>query len=92
MAKIEKKCWPEWYEKFSSGERTLELRLADFKLKDGDILVLKEYDPINDQYSGRETEFVCKKVEHSAQNPLQFYDIEDVEEKGFWIIQLEKKN
>lgn len=91
MATIEKKCWPEWFEKFTAGERTFELRLADFDLKDGDILVLKEYNPQTGKYSGREAEFVCKKVEHSAQNPLQFYDIEDVEKYGFWIIQLTKK-
>ncbi len=25
-------CWPEFFEKFVSGERTFELRLADFDL------------------------------------------------------------
>jgi len=32
MAIIKKKCWPEFFEKFISGERTFELRLADFGL------------------------------------------------------------
>jgi len=91
MTTISKKCWPEWYEKFCSGERTFELRLADFDLKDGDILVFEEYDPKTKSYTGRKTEFKCKKVEHSAQNPLQFYEVKDVKKNGFWIIQLEKK-
>ena len=91
MAIIEKKCWPEFYEKFLSGERTFELRLADFDLKDGDVLLFKEYDPEAKKYTGRETKFKCLRVEHSAQNPLQFYNVEDVKNKGFWIIKLEKE-
>ena len=42
MAIIKKKCWPEFFKKFCSGERTFELRLADFDLKDGDILFFEE--------------------------------------------------
>lgn len=91
MAIINKKCWPEFFEKFCSGERTFELRLADFNLKDGDLLVFEEYDPKTKEYTGRKADFLCKKVEHSAQNPLQFYKVEDVAKDGFWIIQLEKQ-
>ncbi len=91
MATIRKKCWPEWYNKFVSGERTFELRLADFDLKDGDELVLEEYDPKTKEYTGRMATFGCTKVEHSAQNPLQFYGVDEVRQKGFWIIHLEKK-
>lgn len=90
MAIIKKKCWPEWFKKFCSGERTFELRLADFDLKTGDTLILEEYNPEIKQYTGRKAEFKCKKVEHSAQNPLQFYKVEDVKKNGFWIIELEK--
>lgn len=73
-------------------ERTFELRLADFDLKTGDILVFEEYDPKTQNYTGREASFKCGKVEHSAQDPLQFYRVEDVRKHGFWIIQLEKEN
>jgi hypothetical protein len=91
MAIIKKKCWPEFFEKFVSGERTLELRLADFDLKDGDTIVMEEYNPQTKQYTGRLASFLCKKVERAAQNPLQFYSVEDVQKNGFWIIQLEKE-
>lgn len=88
---IKKKCWPEFYEKFCSGERQFELRLADFDLKSGDTLVFEEYDPKTKTYSGRSASFVCARVERSAQNPLQFYKPEDVMQKGFWIIKLERQ-
>ena len=91
MVIIVKKCWPEYFDMFCSGERTFELRLADFNLKTGDILVFEEFDPKTKQYTGRKAKFSCKKVEHSAQNPLQFYDVDDVKKHGFWIIELEKK-
>jgi len=92
MATINKKCWPEFYEKFCSGERKFELRLADFELKDGDVLAMEEYDPEAKKYTGRKTSFLCKKVEHSAKDPLQFYKVEDVRKHGFWIIELEKQD
>ena len=91
MAIIKKKCWPEFFEKFCSGERTLELRLADFDLKTGDTLIMQEYNPETKQYTGREASFICKKVEKSAQDPLQFYKVEDVKKYGFWIIELDKE-
>jgi len=91
MAEIRKKCWPEFFEKFVSGERTFELRLADFDLKNGDVLVFEEYNPETKEYTGRKARFKCKRVEHSAQNPLQFYQVDDVKKCGFWIIQLEKE-
>ena len=92
MSIITKKCWPEFFEKFCSGERTFELRLAGFDLKDSDVLVMEEYNPITKTYTGRKASFKCAKVEHSAQNPLQFYKVDDVQKHGFWIIKLEKEN
>lgn len=91
MTEIRKKCWPEWFDKFVSGERTFELRLADFDLKDGDVMVMEEYNPETKQYTGRVARFKCQRVEHSAQNPLQFYNVDDVKKNGFWIIQLGKE-
>lgn len=90
MVTINKKCWPEFFEKFLSGERTFELRLADFDLKEGDTIIMEEFNPETKEYTGRKAEFRCKRVERSAKDPLQFYGIADVRKHGFWIIQLEK--
>ena len=43
--KIEKKVWPEYFQKILDGKKTYELRLADFECNPGDILVLKERNP-----------------------------------------------
>ena len=40
MKKIEKKCWPEYFEAILSGKKKYELRLSDFEIDEGDILVL----------------------------------------------------
>ncbi len=54
--KISKKLLPELFEQIKSGEKTFELRLADFECKQGDSLVLKEWDPKTKSYTGRELE------------------------------------
>ena len=82
--KIEKKIWPEYFEKILSGEKTFELRLADFECNVGDILVLKEWDPTTKQYTGRVLE---KKVTYvSKTKNQQFWSREDLEKYGFQII------
>lgn len=45
MSTIEKKIWPEFFEKVLSGEKTYELRLADWDCAPGDTLLLKEWEP-----------------------------------------------
>ncbi|MCK4884420.1 MAG: DUF3850 domain-containing protein [Candidatus Diapherotrites archaeon] len=40
--KIENKIWSEFFDKVKSGEKTFELRVADFECNQGDVLVLKE--------------------------------------------------
>lgn len=41
---IRKKIWPEFFEAVKSGKKRFEVRLADFKIKEGDKLVLEEWD------------------------------------------------
>ena len=89
MARIEKKAWPMTFELFSSGKRKLEFRLADFELKTGDTLVLREYDPKTGQYTGRERELKCRKVEKSVADPLRFWSAEDIKKHGVYLIEFE---
>jgi len=42
MKTIKKKIWTEYFELIESGKKRFELRLADFDIKEGDILILQE--------------------------------------------------
>jgi len=82
--RIEKKVWPEYFKKIKSGDKTFELRLADWKCKTGDILVLKEWDPETKEYTGQEIE---KKVTYVIKTKDQkFWSKEEVEKYGLQII------
>lgn len=84
--KIEKKVWPEYFRKIKSGDKTFELRLADWKCKVGDILVLKEWDPKTQKYTGRE---ISKKVTYVIKTRDQkFWSKEEINKYGFQIIAL----
>jgi ASC-1-like (ASCH) protein len=82
--KIEKKVWPEYFGKIKSGEKTFELRLADWKCKTGDMLILKEWNPKTRKFTGQEIE---KKITYVIKTKDQkFWNKEEVEKYGFQII------
>lgn len=82
--KIEKKVWPDYFQKIIDCVKTYELRLADFECNPGDILVLKEWNPETKQYTGRVIE---KTVTYVGKTKGQtFWPKEDVEKYGFQII------
>jgi len=56
MRKIELKIWPEYFRMILFGEKSFEVRKNDHDFKVGDVLCLKEWDPVTEAYSGRETE------------------------------------
>jgi len=87
MAVIKKKIWPEYFELVSSGKKKFELRLADFDVEVGDILVLEEWDPKRKEYTGRKIE---KKVGFVLKFKLDdFGQEEQIKEKGLVVIQME---
>lgn len=49
------KTWPEFYDALLAGTKPFELRKNDRGFEVGDELVLKEWDPKTEQYSGRQT-------------------------------------
>lgn len=87
MTTIKKKIWPEYFEAVASGKKKFELRLNDFDLKEGDILVLEEWDPKKKEYTGRKIE---KKVTYVMKFQLNAFDQEkQIKEKGLLIVSLE---
>ena len=84
---IKKKTWPEYFEKIVKGEKNIEVRLADFKLNKGDILVLEEYNPKTKKYTGR---IIKKRVQNLIKwNPTASYSLEDIKKFGFYEIEME---
>ena len=86
IMKIEKKIWPEFFEKVASGEKTFELRLADWECRPGDFLVLKEWNPDTKQYTGRE---IDKEVTYVLKTKdVKLFPQDDIERYGFQIISI----
>ncbi len=82
--KINKKTWPESFERILTGDKTYEVRLADFKVKPGDVLVLREWDPKTKEYTGRVIE---KKVTYVLKTKdVKFWRKEDIEKHGLQIL------
>ena len=88
MAVIEKKIWPEYFDDVASGKKKFELRLNDIEIKEGDTLVLLEWDPKTKQYTGRKTE---KRVTYvlTFKTDKLFWPEKEIKEKGLQIISLE---
>jgi Domain of unknown function (DUF3850) len=48
------KCWPQFFEPIKAGNKTHDLRRSDDRaFQVGDRLLLEEYDPAKDSYTGR---------------------------------------
>lgn len=83
---IEKKIWPEYFEKVASGEKTFELRLADWNCEPGDTLVLNEFDPSTKQLTGRSLRRKAGVVIKSKDLP--FWTKEEIDKYGYQVISL----
>jgi hypothetical protein len=59
--------------------------LADFKVKAGDILLLKEWDPKKKEYTGRE---LSKKINYVLKFNLNDFNQEkEIKKRGLYVIQ-----
>lgn len=88
MKRIRKKVWPEYFEAIVSGKKTYELRLADFEVREGDVLILEEWDVTSERYTGRKIEKRVLGADKFAIDKL-FWPEDEIREKGFQIISLE---
>lgn len=88
MSTINKKIWPEYFVAIVSGKKKFELRLNDFEIKEGDTLLLEEWDPQTSQYTGRKIE---KKVTYvlKFKTDKLFWPEEEIKNKGLQIISLQ---
>jgi hypothetical protein len=81
---IEKKILPKYFKLILSGDKTFELRLADFKCKKGDVLNLREWNPKTKTYTGRSLK---KKATYVFKTKsIKFWPESDIQKHGFQII------
>lgn len=85
MAVVKKKIWPQSFKLMKSGVKKFELRLADFKIKTGDTVVLREWDPKKKKYTGRELRKKAKFVYKFRLN--DYGQKKEIEKKGLYAIQ-----
>ena len=88
--RVEKKIWPEFYEQVASGKQKYQMRLNDFDVEEGDVLVLREWDPETKEYTGRELQKDVTHVHTFTHDDLtRFHQKEEIVEKGLHIISFE---
>jgi hypothetical protein len=84
---IKKKTWPELFQRILDGKKNVDLRLADFDMQEGDILILEEYDPNTKSFTGRTVKKTVKNL--NRVRLTDFNSSEDIEKYGHWVIELE---
>jgi len=84
---IKKKTWPKEFQEILEGKKKFEIRLADFNIKEGDLLILEEYNPETKKYTGR---IIRKKVSFVTKPELdKWYNLKDIKKFGLYGIGLE---
>lgn len=87
MKLIEKKVQPPYFQKIVDGVKKYELRLADFDVDEGDVLLLKEWDPQTGDFTGRE---IKKTVTYLLKTKdITFWNQEEIDKYGYRIISFE---
>jgi hypothetical protein len=61
------KCWRDPFKATLSGSKPWEFRKNDRDFRPGDVLVLEEYDPDADRYTGRS---IMRSVSYMLKGPL----------------------
>lgn len=83
---IEKKILPEYFDRIAAGEKTYELRLADWECEQGDTLVLIEIDAKTKKPTGRT---MRRKVGYVGKTKgLDFWTGKEIAQHGYQIISL----
>lgn len=72
------KSWVGLFEPIFLGQKTHELRVLDRDYKIGDLCLLKEYDPLSKEYTGREctveiTYITSSKHQECAFSPIALH-------------------
>ncbi len=84
---IEKKVFKKYFQDIIDGKKSFEVRLADFSCGIGDVLLLKEWDEIKKEFTGRQIE---RKIKYLIRTKdLTFWDASEIAKYGYLIIGLD---
>src|SRR3989344_4370050 len=87
MKEIRKKTWKKYFEEVLTGKKKFDLRLADFEVENGDVLILEEWDEVGETYTGRE---IRAKVSYVLKTKdWRVWTQEQINQYGFQVMQLE---
>ena len=90
MAIIKKKVKKKYFEAVLDGRKRFEVRLADFKCKTGDTLLLEEQEEDNNNKTGRKMD--CEVLyKFNTKNIEKFYSRRDIDKHGLVILAIRKK-
>jgi len=89
MKTVEKKLWPDYFD--ADRLAPTDFKLADFDLQDGDQIRFREWDPATKQYTGREYTRTVKRVT-KHESPTRYWQQEELDKHGMYIIEWKKKN
>jgi hypothetical protein len=87
MRTIQKKIWPDMFD--NDKNLTLDFRCADFKVKPGDVIIFREWDPKTKKYTGREYKKVVKQA-IKCESPTRYWTEKELEKHGLWLFEWEK--
>ncbi len=87
---IVKKVQSKYFNAVKEGRKPFEVRLADFKCKEGDILVLKEQKDKTREFTGREEEMEVL-FKFNTKDMEKFHTKEEIKKYGFVVLGIRKK-
>jgi ASC-1-like (ASCH) protein len=88
--KIIKKVQHDYFEAITEGKKRFEVRLADFKCRPGDTLVMQEQKQGTRKLTGREAEFeILYKI--NTKEVERFYTKKEIDKHGLLVISIRKK-
>jgi hypothetical protein len=91
MRIIEKKVFPKYFKIIKNNKKHFELRLADFNIKEGDVIILKEWSPKTKKYTGRKLKFNTGLIfKIPPKDMKKFHSERDIKKYGFYVIELKK--
>ncbi len=80
----EKKIRQKHFQAILDGTKMFEVRLADFTCSEGDILLLKEYNPETKEFTGRTIQKVVTSICNTKNIP--FWSEEEIREHGLQVL------